>query len=278
MVNFVVDSTFGLTREYARKNKIKVVNLTLSLNGKEYEEGYREDWEPFYSDYSRSKLAAKTSQPSPAKFVDAVNAAYAEDPDSDIIIFTIGDRLSGTIGSARIAIAQFADKKIAAIDSHNGGVSSYMFLQEMIKARDEGADFDEICMLAEALRDRISTRFIPASLTELARGGRVNKLLSRIGNLLNIKPVFEYRANELSVIGKVLGVKRAMQYSVETLPKFDRIMICYIGNDELVEQLKDKLFRKYGMSHIDVEPMCPVAGAHIGLGTVGIITLASKPD
>ena len=151
-----------------------------------------------------------------------------------------------------------------------------MFLQEMIKARDGGASFNEICELAVALRDRIATRFIPASLTELARGGRVNKLLSRIGNLLNIKPIFEYGANELRIVSKAIGVRRAMQTAVETLPKFDRIMICYIGSDELVEQLKDRLFRTYGMSHIDVEPMCPVAGAHIGIGTVGIITLASE--
>ncbi len=276
MVYFIVDSTFGLTREYAQTNKVKVVSLTLSLNGKEYIEGCREDWDRFYSDYSRSKLPAKTSQPSPSLFADAINEIYGEDENAEIIIFTIGDRLSGTIGSANVAVAQFPDKKITAIDSHNGGVSSYMFLQEMVKARDGGASYDEICSLALAIRDRIATCFIPASLTELARGGRVNKLLSRIGNLLNIKPVFEYRANELTVLGKALGVRRAMQLAIDKLRKFDRIAICYIGSDELVDQLKDRLFRAYGMSHIDVEPMCPVAGAHIGIGTVGIITLASE--
>lgn len=276
MVYFVVDSTFGLTREYAQSNKVKVVSLTLTLGGNEYVEGCREDWDRFYADYSRSKLPAKTSQPSPSLFADAINEIYAEDENADIVIFTIGDRLSGTIGSAKVAVSQFPDKRITAIDSHNGGVSSYMFLQEMIKARDGGADFDGIVELALKIRDRISTRFVPASLTELARGGRVNKLLSRVGNLLNIKPVFEYRANELAVIGKTLGTRRAMQLAVEKLPKFDRIAILYIGSDELVEQLKDKLFRTFGMSHIDVEPMCPVAGAHIGIGTVGIVSLASE--
>ncbi|MCH5163246.1 MAG: DegV family protein [Clostridiales bacterium] len=276
MVNFVVDSTFGITREYAQKHGIKVASLTLGLGEKEYVEGYREDWDAFYSDYSKGKLAAKSSQPSPEKFIDAINEAYADDPDGEVIIFTIGDRLSGTIGSANIAVASFPDRRIAAIDSHNGGVSSYMFLQEMIKARDGGASFDEIVELAIGIRDRISTRFIPASLTELARGGRVNKLLSRIGNLLNIKPVFEYRANELTVLSKCLGVKRAMQAAIETLPEFDRIAILYIYSDELVDQLKERLIKKFEMSDVDVEPMCPVAGAHIGIGTVGIVTLASE--
>lgn len=278
MVNFVVDSTFGLTEVYAKEHGVRVVSLTLTLDGKEYTEGYQEEWTEFYSDYSRSKGVAKTSQPSPDLFVKAVRDILESDPESDVMVLTIGDRLSGTIGSAKIAVQEFAECKnrVVAFDSHNGGVSSLLLLEELIKLRDEGASLDEIIALFEDIKDRISTRFIPASLTELARGGRVNKLLSCIGNILKIKPVFEYKANDLHVIGKYLGVTRAMQNSVDILPKFDRILICYIGDDKMVPALKDKLFRKFGMSHIDVYPMCPVAGAHIGIGTVGIITLVSK--
>lgn len=278
MVNFVVDSTFGLTRAFATEHNVRIVSLTLTLDGKEYTEGYQEDWTEFYSDYSRSKSAAKTSQPSPELFVKAVKDVLDGDPGSDVMILTIGDRLSGTIGSAKIAAKEFEGGKnrVVAFDSHNGGVSSLLLLEELIKARDGGADLDGLIALFDDLKDRISTRFIPASLTELARGGRVNKLLSRIGNILNIKPTFEYKANELHVIGKYLGMNRAMQNSVDALPKFERILICYIGDDKLVPALKDRLFRKYGMSHIDVYPMCPVGGAHIGVGTVGIITLIEK--
>lgn len=278
MVNFVVDSTFGLTREFAEKHNVRIVSLKLLLDGKEYEEGYQEDWKQFYSDYAASKSAAKTAQPSPEQFANAVREVLTADPDSDVMILTIGDRLSGTIGSAKIAAKEFegGSNRVVALDSHNGGVSSLMLLQELIKARDDGADFDGVMALFEDIKDRISTRFIPATLTELARGGRVNKLLSRIGNILNIKPVFEYTANDLHVIGKYLGMNRAMQNSVDELPKFDRILICYIGDDKLVPALKDRLIRKFGMEQIDVYPMCPVGGAHIGIGTVGIITLVSK--
>lgn len=277
MVKFIVDSTFGLTREYASENDIKIVSLTLLVNGKEYEEGYPEEWKAFYKEYTRSKTAAKTSQPSPRKFQDAIDAIFEKDPDSEIIIFTIADRLSGTIGSAKIAAAQYEDKKVLAINSGVAGTSALMFIREMVKAQKSGASFDELVAYAEELKERIAMQFIPASLTELARGGRVNKLLSRIGNILKIKPVFEFAKNELTVYAKALGFNRAVESAIAHLPKkFDSILIYYIGDDGNIPALKDRLFRKLGLSDIEVQPMCPVGGVHIGVGTVGIVTLASK--
>lgn len=277
MVKFIVDSTFGITREFAEENDIKVVNLTLTIGEKEYEEGFRENWVAFYNDFSRSKNGAKSSQPSPEKFAEAIDSILEKDGDSEIMIFTIADRLSGTIGSAKIAAAQYPDKKIEAFNSGEAGPSALMFIQEMVKAQKNGASFDELKELSDDLRQRIAMQFIPASLTELARGGRVNKLLSRVGNILKIKPVFEFAKNDLTIYAKALGFNRAVEAAIAHLPKkFDRILVYYIGDDKNIEALNDRLYRKLGLSGIDVEPMCPVGGVHIGIGTVGIVTLASK--
>lgn len=277
MVKFIVDSTFGLSEAYATENDIKTVSLTLTLDGKEYVEGYKESWGEFYSDYAAAKSVAKTSQPSPEKFVKAIEDIYAQDENSEIIILTIADRLSGTIGSANIAVAQYPDKKIVAINSREAGPSALLLLQEMVKAKYAGATFDELIALSDDLVQRIAMQFIPASLTELARGGRVNKLLSRLGNILKIKPVFEFAKNDLSVYAKTLGFNRAVSAAIAHLPeKFDRILLYYIGDDKNIEQLKTRLCGELGLTDVDIEPMCPVGGAHIGLGTVGIVTLASK--
>ena len=211
------------------------------------------------------------------KYRVAIDEIFAQDENSEIIIMTIADRLSGTIGSAKIAAAQYSDKRVVAINSNEAGPSALMFLREMVKAQQAGATMDELLAFADELKDRIAMQFIPASLTELARGGRVNKLLSRLGNILKIKPVFEFAKNDLTVYAKALGFNRAVEAAIAHLPqKFDSILVYYIGDDKNIEPLKDRLFRKFGMSSIQVEPMCPVGGVHIGVGTVGIVTLASK--
>ena len=102
-------------------------------------------------------------------------------------------------------------------------------------------------------------------------------LFRSVGNILKIKPVFEFAKNDLTIYAKALGFNRAVEAAIAHLPKkFDRILVYYIGDDKNIEALNDRLYRKLGLSGIDVEPMCPVGGVHIGIGTVGIVTLASK--
>ena len=277
MVRFIVDSTFGVTKEYAQENGIKIVSLTLSIGSKEYTEGYPDEWNSFYNDLARSKNGAKTSQPSPEKFTSAIEEIWTEDPDCEIMILTIADRLSGTIGSAKIAVAPYEGKPICAMNTCEAGPSALLFLQEMVKAEKTGASLSELSELAADLQERIAMQFIPASLTELARGGRVNKLLSRVGNILKIKPVFEFARNDLTIYAKALGLNRAIDAAIAHLPeKIERIFVYYIGDDKNIAPLNDRLYRKYGFSSIEVQPMCPVGGVHIGIGTVGIVTLAAK--
>lgn len=277
MVKFIVDSTFGLTKEFVERYDIKVVSLTVLINGNEYDEGYRETWPELYRQLAESKNGGKTSQPSPEKFKKAIEQIYEQDPDSEILIFTIADRLSGTIGSANIAVADFPDKKIKAVNSGEAGPSALMFMHEIVKAQQAGATFEELLALSDDLRERIAMQFIPASLTELARGGRVNKLLSCVGNILKLKPVFEFAKNDLSIYAKSIGFNRAAEAAISHLPqKFDRILLYYIGDDKYIDPLKVHLERRLGITEFEVEPMCLVGGIHIGIGTVGIVTLASK--
>ena len=277
MIKFIVDSTFGLTQEYVEQYDIKVVSLTLLLADKEYEEGFHDTWPELYKILASSKGIGKTSQPSPDKYVKAIEQIYENNPDSEIIIFTIADRLSGTIGSANIAVSQFPGKKIVAVNSGEAGPSALMFMREIVKAQQAGATFEEILELTADLQQRIAMQFIPASLTELARGGRVNKLLSRVGNILKLKPVFEFAKNDLNIYAKSIGFNRAAEAAISHLPeKIDSIMLYYIGDDKYIAPLRERLERRLGYTDVEVQPMCLVGGIHIGIGTVGIVTLASK--
>lgn len=276
MIRFIVDSTFGLTREFALKHNVEVVSLTVKLEEKEFEEGYSGEWDDFYSQYRGlgSKAIATTSQPSPRAYMDAIDRILQADNDADIIILTIGNRLSGSIGSANIATYQYPDKKIVAIDTGTAALSAKMFLEKMLEFAEKGGSIDDAIEYAEELKDKLCIYFIPATLVELARGGRVNKLMSRLGSVLKIRPVFSFAKNEITVLSKSLGLKLAVSSAVSFVKSdFERIGICYIGDDKNVALLKDKLSAKLGLPDIDVEPVCPVLGAHIGVGTVALAVL-----
>ena len=89
MIRFIVDSTFGITREFAEENNVKVVKLKMILDGETTEEGYQETWAEYYEKIKNSKNFPTSSQPSPQNFIDAINEIYSEDANAEIFILTI---------------------------------------------------------------------------------------------------------------------------------------------------------------------------------------------
>lgn len=270
MVKFIVDSTFGISEGFAKENDIRKVDLTIELNGKHYLEGYSEQWEEFYTDYVGQKKFALTSQPSPKAFMDAIDSI---DKSDDIIILTIGDRLSGTVGSANIAAMQYPDRNISVINTGSAAVAAFLILRELVELSKSGADLNTVLDLSKSLITRTSINFIPVSLSELAHGGRVNKLMFMLGTAIKVRPILRFAENDITVASRHLGIKKALSAAVSSIPEFDKIALCYIYDNGNIAIIKDKIQEKYGLSDIEVFPVCPVLGAHIGVGTVGIATV-----
>lgn len=270
MVKFIVDSTFGISESFAKENDIKKVDLTVELNGKQYAEGYSESWEDFYSDYVGQKKYALTSQPSPKAFMEAIDGI---DPADDIIILTIGDRLSGTVGSANIAAMQYPNRSISVINTGSAAVAAFLILRELLELAKSGADLKAVTDLSQSLITRTSISFIPVSLSELAHGGRINKLLFMLGTAIKVRPILKFAENDVTVVSRHLGTKKALSAAIDGIPDFEKIALCYIYDDGNIATIKPKIEQKYGLENIEVYPVSPVLGAHIGVGTVGIATI-----
>lgn len=277
MVRFVVDSTFGVTRDYAKQHGVEMVDLTLLLSGKTYFEGYKGEWDEFYKAFVVSDGKVTTSQPNPTMFEAAIDRTIKEDPDAQIIVMTISDRLSSTISSANIAVMQYPDRDIVAIDSTQAATGGAIILDELIKLRDSGASFQEVVAAADDIKKRAVTEFIPATMEQLKRGGRVGALAAIAGTILKIKPVFHFRDSEVSVPKKGIGTVQACAKAVGMLPaEIERICVCYIHDDTHVPTMVEQIKRKFGMSEVEVLPVSPILAAHVGIGTVGFSVILKK--
>lgn len=273
MVRFIVDSTFGITREYAKEHCVKSVDLSQYVGDKMFKEGYYDEWDDFYKAFIEAEGKASTSQPNPSDFQNAIDETYAEDPDCDIIILTISERLSGTISSAKIAAMQYPERNIIAIDSMSAALSSHMFLEEMVAYRDAGESYEKLIERASELQLRLSTSFIPRSMTQLERSGRVSKLTATLGNVLKIKPVFVFEHNEVKISHKAIGAGLAINFAVNDIPEdAERIYAYYIYEDTNVEKLL-KAFEKRGFKNVETMKISPVLAVHVGVGSVGFSVL-----
>jgi len=274
MIHLITDSTFGIPKEYAEKNDIKIVNLKLILDEKVTDEGFQDTWDEFYSRYKTSKNFPTTSQPSPEDFISAIKEVIEEDSNAEIIILTLSSALSGTINAATIAVSEFKSRKIVAIDTAQACVCGRLLTEELVELIKIGKTFDEIVSeIIPTLKEKLDIHFIPATMDALKRGGRIGKLSATLASVLKIKPLFSFKNGLITIKKKVLGIGRAISEMIHELPKkLKKLYICYICNDDLVPEIQQKL-DKEKIAYNEIVPVGPVFGAHVGMGAIGLASL-----
>src|SRR5574344_1415189 len=169
MIRLIVDSTFGLTKEYAEKNNIEIVRLKMILGEDTFEEGFEDSWVDFYEKMKTSKIFPTTSQPSPQDFMDAIDKIYREDNNAEILILTISQALSGTINAAN----SYENKNIVVHDSNQAATASRILAEETVDLINSGKTFKEILDILPSIENKIKIQFVPDNMTALNKGGRI---------------------------------------------------------------------------------------------------------
>lgn len=271
MTSFVIDSTFGVSEEYAKAHNIEIVSLSIDLDGNFVDEA-EADLDEVY-DYLERGLTT-TSQPNPAAFRKAIDRIYAKDENASVLVLTISERLSGTISSANIAVMQYPEREIMAVDSMQTGAAGKLMVEELVKLNESGMSYADIVKAIKPLQQKISTTFVPENLDALVKGGRVSKLVAAFGSIFKIKPIFKFEKNNVFVAKKVLGAKKALNTLVEGLNSgVKRVVVMYTRLNENAKLLIDKAKEKFGVDNVDIVRLTPVIATHVGIGALGIAAI-----
>ena len=275
MIHFLIDSTFGITDEWAKANEVEIVDLKLILDGITTNEGRLPEYEEFYTRLKNSTSMPTTSQPSPQDFFDKIDGIYQKDKDAEIIIITIASALSGTFNGAHLVLEHYKNKKIAIIDSQTASVGCRILLEELVELRDRGENFEYIVEKSNEIIAKIELQFIPETLEYLKRGGRVGNLAATIANLLKIKPIFNFSRNKSTIPKKAIGLNKAISDMISAIPKkLNKLYICYIHDKINVPKLMSKIKDKLGLDNVEAVPVSPVFGSHVGIGAFGVAALS----
>lgn len=274
MIHLIVDSTFGIEKDYAKQKGIEIVNLKLILNDQVFEEGTQECWNQFYTKLESSKEFFTTSQPSPEDFKNSIEKILKKDHDAEIIILTISNALSGTINAATIASKMFKNNKIIAIDSKTCSAGGRIMVEEVVSLIEQGNSFDQVIQTIKELQEKITVEFIPDTMEYLKKGGRVGAISATIASILKIKPIFLFKNGMVIVRKKVIGFTRAVGDMISQIPQnFKKLYLLYIHDDSNVDLLKQKVFTTLNVENTKIVPVSPVFGAHVGIGAIGIAVL-----
>ncbi|HHY11787.1 MAG TPA: DegV family protein [Firmicutes bacterium] len=270
----VTDSTSDIPRNLAEQYGISVIPLSVIHEGVIYRDGIDLTSEQFYPMLEKAKELPTSSQPSPRQFIDIFKPLV--ESGKEVLSFHLSKALSSTVDSARLAAEQLAPGRIHIVDT--GSISYGIAVQAIEAARLAMAGYAVPAILEcmARLKKQSEVLFSLDTLHYLHKGGRIGKVSSLLGNLLNIKPIVHVEDGVYVPIGKVRSIKHAIAGMVDFLAqKFGKNKVLVgVGHGQALDYAKCLIEQVVSRLNIVGEPVLfevgPVIGVHTGPGTVGI--------
>jgi DegV family protein with EDD domain len=274
-IAWVTDTAALLSEDFIKEHNIHVLALNIVFEEGALRETIDMTHDEFYDKLRRSKTHPKTSQPAFGEHVALYEKLKSEGYDCAIAIHT-SEKLSGTVASAPMAATQ-AGFKTFAIDSLIGSYPMQVMLELGLKLEQEGLEPEQIVEEIKAIRSKSHLSFIPASLEQLHKSGRVSGTAMFISNLLNIKLVISYnKEGGVEVVQKVRADKRAKKFAVERLEEaiglspVKEVAIINCNNNNGALAWKDELEQQFPSIRFVPTPLSACVGVHAGEGTLGL--------
>jgi len=271
-VKIITDSTCDLDEEIVLENDIEVVPLNICFGNEFFLDKIQINLKQMFERIKSSSFFPKTTQVNPQKFIN-IYKEYLNN-GFKIISMHISSNMSGTYNSALIAKDYFNnDDDIQVVDTHNvtGGLG--LLVLEAAKNIKNGFGFADTLDKVKNLIPRVKNIIILDTFENLIRGGRLNKAIGLIGNILDIKPIIEMEDGTPVLKDKARGIKKAKKYLMDFIDNIhpDKIldlMLMDSLNSELKNFAKEKLIER-GIKFIESTIGCTV-GAHAGERACGV--------
>ncbi|MDH5100093.1 DegV family protein [Lactobacillus kefiranofaciens] len=276
-IKVMTDSSVQLTSEEIKKYNIKVVPLTITIDGQSYVDGVDITRSDFVKKMNAAKNLPKTSQPPIGRFVDAIKKLTAD--GSQVIGIFLAKTLSGTIDAARQA-AEIAGQSENMIIFDSELTDRAEGFQVLAAARDAqaGKSMDEIIAHVKQIRNDQKLEMMVVNLKNLIKGGRLGALSGRIATMLNIRIALQMPKGELKVAKKGRGKKFTKAFNERVLKEItdnkDRIKevgLSYVDTPELMQELANQIKAINPKIDVLVAETSPIIATHAGNGAYAIL-------
>ena len=275
MIRIVTDSAADLTAAELSAPGVFVVPLSVTFadGTTQLDDGTMTKDEFFVRLAEDSKLP-RTSQPSPASFMQLYEDAAAA--GDEVVVITIGQKLSGTYQCAHLAAADVG-LQAHIVDSEAASQGEALLVREAVRLRDEeGLTAEEIAAVLEQFKKRVRIVAVVDSLKHLQKGGRL------VGGALGIKPVLALQDGAIKLVDKGRGRPGALVAMFKQLdalggvdPRYGYTLL-YSDNKQLVAPVHHYMHQNLQLPGGRVAQLGPTIGTHVGPGVVGVVFVAKE--
>lgn len=278
-IKIVVDSACDLDVDLLEEMGVHLIPLAVHLKDGDYLDRVTMPTKTFYEKLKNSDEMPKTSQITPANFIENFNRFVEE--GYHIISICFSSRLSGTYQSACVAKEMMNSDDIDVIDSKAASVGYGLMVREAALMVKEGKTKEEIIERVIYMRDRIEHIFAVGSLEMLKRGGRITRAQAVFGTLLNVKPILQIEDGYIIPYEKARGKNAVVKKMIDTMKErgynlSEQIIgLNFAGESsmELLNTLKEEIQSEFGIKEFVISEIGAAIGSHSGPGTVSVFFL-----
>ncbi len=286
MANYIIvsENSTDLPENYFTENNVALINLSFSIDDKEYASLDEFSIKDFY-DMMRKGHLTKTSQVTLEVFELEFTRLLLK--GFDILYLGFSSGLSGTYNCGRLTAEKlrerFPERKIYTIDSLCASLGQGLLLMHAVEKKKEGMGIDELARWLESNKLNLVHIFTVDDLAYLHRGGRVSKAAAIAGSILGIKPVLHVdNEGKLIPVEKVRGRKQALNKTVDLVIERTgnyKNTFYAISHGDCIEDaryVESEVKKRMGVKNCMMNDIGPVIGSHAGPGTIALFMLGEK--
>ncbi|GBU10444.1 DegV domain-containing protein [Erysipelotrichaceae bacterium] len=274
---FLLDSTLATTKsEVEKKDDFFFLPLYVVIDGVLYKDMEEISLDTFY-EKMREGYDVTTSQISSGEFLQKYEK-IREQGYTDVFVFTLASKMSGTMQSAIVAGGLVQGIDIHVVETATVSAIGTIAVEQIAKFSQTTQDPAEIRAFADDVFSRVAIYVYVDNLETLKKGGRISAAKAMIGTVLQIKPILIIRDGVIDVIGKERTLKKAIKGVLDAAQKveIEYAIILHSSQPELVELMRAQCALKYPLMPLEVAGLSPVIGAHIGPNTVAFAVIEKQ--
>jgi DegV family protein with EDD domain len=255
---------------------IQIIPLNFFAGGKLYKDWVdvtpSEAYELFLKDPGSFKTAAASPEDCLKAYHEASKLAQ------NILCVTVSVKLSTVYNVAErakeIAKTEVPGISIEILDSNTATPAEGFVALAGARAASEGKDLAEVVSAAKEVRDKVSVTVLLDTIRHVYRSGRIPRIASQVGSILNIRPIFTVSQTVHfagAVRNRLHGIERILQMMKDKVgqnPVHVAVMHAYAPDEG--EKLKERVSREFNCAELWLTEFSPIMGYACGTGTVGL--------
>jgi DegV family protein with EDD domain len=253
----IVDSCVDFNdRILGKINEVLRIPFKIRINGEEIVDRNL-DTSSLLAKMKASMGKISTACPSPYDFYETFKK------NADNFVVTISSKLSGSYQSALAAKQMMQEEglknSVYVFDSKSASAGQNLIVLKLKSLLEQGLDNDRVAEKVEEYAARLKTLFLPVSLENLERNGRISGMKASIGKAMHVVPILGSNGNgELVLKGHAIGNKQAAAKLIDLIASTAQdienstLAITFVDLQEKAELMREAIRQRLPFKEIQI--------------------------